>query len=110
MCVFSGLKCKAEQGQDVPVTLSEVEVNPKAGQDYEQAGAMASLSFDDTGWQTVGIPHCYNEQDTYLNTSTGERCWRGEAWYRKKITIDEKDRGQMFFLEFQGVNIGQRCM
>ena len=60
---FSGLKCKAEQGQDVPVTLSEVEVNPKAGQDYEQAGAMASLSFDDTGWQTVGIPHCYNEQD-----------------------------------------------
>ena len=46
---FSGLKCKAEQGQDVPVTLSEVEVNPKAGQDYEQAGAMASLSFDDTG-------------------------------------------------------------
>ena len=103
---FSGLKCKAEQGQDVPVTLSEVEVNPETEQDQGQAEAMASLSFDDTGWQTVGIPHCYNEQDTYLNTSTGERCWRGEAWYRKKITIDGKDRGQMFFLEFQGVNIG----
>ena len=44
---------------------------------------MASLSFDDTGWQTVGIPHCYNEQDTYLNTSTGERCWRGEASYQE---------------------------
>lgn len=103
---FSGLKCKAEQGQDVPVTLSEVEVNPETEQDQGQAEAMASLSFDDTGWQTVGIPHCYNEQDTYLNTSTGERCWRGEAWYRKKITIDGKDRGRMFFLEFQGVNIG----
>lgn len=103
---FSGLKCKAEQGQDVPVTLSEVEVNPETEQDQGQAEAMASLSFDDTGWQTVGIPHCYNEQDTYLNTSTGERCWRGEAWYRKKIAIDGKDRDRMFFLEFQGVNIG----
>ena len=81
-------------------------MNPETEQDQGQAEAMASLSFDDTGWQTVGIPHCYNEQDTYLNTSTGERCWRGEAWYRKKITIDGKDRGQMFFLEFQGVNIG----
>ena len=30
---FSGLKCKAEQGQDVPVTLSEVEVNPETEQD-----------------------------------------------------------------------------
>lgn len=65
----------------------------------------ASSSFDDSAWQQVGIPHCYNEDDTYLNTSTGERCWRGEAWYRKKLYLDRRDRKKRVILEFQSVNI-----
>ena len=69
--------------------------------DQEMAGA----DFDDTRWEEVGIPHCYNEHDTYLNASTGERCWRGEGWYRKKLFFNEKDREKEIFLEFQGVNL-----
>ena len=61
---------------------------------------------DDSQWEEVGIPHCYNEQDTYLNATTGERCWRGEAWYRKHLTVPVADRGKRVLIAFQSVNIG----
>lgn len=65
-----------------------------------------SLELNDSQWEQVGIPHCYNEQDTYLNATTGERCWRGEAWYRKHLSVSGKDRGKRVFVSFESVNIG----
>ena len=103
---FSSLKCMGEQGQSQTASLSEVMVTPVTTQDGAAIAAMAEDTYDDSQWQPVGIPHCFNEHDTYLNASTGERCWRGEAWYRKKILVPEEERGQKFFLEFQGVNVG----
>ncbi|MBO7608586.1 MAG: DUF4982 domain-containing protein [Muribaculaceae bacterium] len=65
-----------------------------------------SASTDDSQWNEVGIPHCYNEQDTYLNATTGERCWRGEAWYRKHLVLPRNERGKRVLIAFQSVNIG----
>lgn len=101
---LSALRCLSEKKDDLPVRIAEFIINPVEAVYSDKE--MADFGFDDEKWESVGIPHCYNEHDTYLNATTGERCWRGEAWYRKKIFIDKKDRGQEIFIEFQGVNIG----
>ena len=103
---FSIIGCSSKDGKKLPVSISELIIHPVEQQEHYSDGQLASLSHDDGKWETVGIPHCYNEQDTYLNASTGERCWRGEAWYRKKVFFDKKDQGKEMFLEFEGVNIG----
>ena len=65
-----------------------------------------SNDVDDTAWDEVGLPHCYNEQDTYLNATTGERCWRGEAWYRKHLFMPLSHKGKRVLISFESVNIG----
>ncbi len=84
--------------------LSELEVHP-VGTHHPDSHYLAP-ALDDSQWQVVGIPHCYNEQDTYLNATTGERCWRGEAWYRHVLNVPSRWRGQRLIIEFQSVNIG----
>lgn len=96
--------CQGEDGHSITPYLSELEVHPVSTRHPDDYYLDPML--DDSQWQQVGIPHCYNEQDTYLNTSTGERCWRGEAWYRKVLSVPEKWRGQRLLIEFQSVNIG----
>ena len=92
-------------GQSIACEIGEILIHP-VGKNETTEIPFYCNTFDDSSWETVGIPHCYNEHDTYLNATTGERCWRGEAWYRKKITFDKKDRDKAIFLEFYGVNIG----
>ncbi|TGV03152.1 glycoside hydrolase family 2 protein [Flavivirga rizhaonensis] len=65
----------------------------------------ATADFDDSNWQSVGIPHCFNDNDTYLN-STDSYMWRGEVWYRKHLFLSEAQKDKNFILEFQGVNVG----
>ena len=103
---FSIEKCLSKDGKELPVSISELTVHPVEKQERYSDEQLASSTHDDEDWETVGIPHCYNEEDTYLNASTGERCWRGEAWYRKKLFFNKKDQGKEMFLEFEGVNIG----
>lgn len=97
------LKCYSEKKEELPIRISELAIHPVENNYSDRE--IADFAFDDGQWESVGIPHCYNEHDTYLNASTGERCWRGEAWYRKKLFFDKKDSGKEIFLEFQGVNI-----
>lgn len=96
-------KCLSERDHELPIRVSEIGVYSVEKSDSDTE--IASLAYNDNGWETVGIPHCYNEQDTYLNGTTGERCWRGEAWYRKTIYFDAKDRDKEIFFEFEGVNL-----
>lgn len=67
---------------------------------------LSAPGFDDSAWEQVGIPHCFNEFDTFLNATTGERCWRGEVWYRKALKIPNSYKGKRVTLQFYSVNIG----
>ncbi|MBD5246942.1 MAG: glycoside hydrolase family 2 protein [Barnesiella sp.] len=67
---------------------------------------LSAANYDDSDWEQVGIPHCFNEFDTFLNATTGERCWRGEVWYRKGLKIPKSYKGKRVTLQFYGVNIG----
>ena len=93
-----------KQGQSLPTTVGELLIHPQSITHPDHYYYAPTL--DDSQWETVGIPHCYNEQDTYLNATTGERCWRGEAWYRKHLFISDRDRGKRLLLAFESVNIG----
>ena len=97
-------RCQGGDGHAITPHLSELKVHPVSTRHPDEYYLDPML--DDSQWQQVGIPHCYNEQDTYLNTSTGERCWRGEAWYRKVLSVPEKWRSKRLLIEFQSVNIG----
>lgn len=63
------------------------------------------VSYSDDSWKIVGIPHCYNDSDTYVNTAAGLSMYHGSTWYRKHFTLDESFRGKKVFIEFQGVNM-----
>lgn len=97
-------QCLAQDGHLMMPHLSELQVHPVSTQHPDSYYLDTTL--DDSQWQEVGIPHCYNEQDTYLNATTGERCWRGETWYRKSLNIPAKWQDKRLFIEFQSVNIG----
>lgn len=91
-------------GREVKGALTEVEMTPVVTPVSE--AELSAAGYDDSGWEQVGIPHCFNEFDTFLNVTTGEHCWRGETWYRKKLEIPKSYRGKRVTLMFYGVNIG----
>jgi hypothetical protein len=62
--------------------------------------------YDDTSWTDVGIPHCFNDSDTFVNVSRGNKgLFQGTVWYRKHFTLNNAYKGRKIFVEFQGVNI-----
>ncbi|MBN2237781.1 MAG: DUF4982 domain-containing protein [Bacteroidales bacterium] len=61
---------------------------------------------DDESWETVEIPHDWaisKPFDEDGDGNTGKLPWKGEAWYRLKIQIPEKDAGQRFVLLADGI-------
>ena len=67
--------------------------------------ARAAADFDDRAWEPVGVPHCYNDLDTYQNGNFSAS-YQGNAWYRNRFKLDAGHPGQKIFLEFLGVAIG----
>jgi beta-galactosidase len=66
-------------------------------------------SFIDLAWATVGIPHCWNDTDTYINQQSGGgdgSMAGGICWYRKHFTLDAAYAGRKIFVEFEGVHVG----
>ena len=88
----------------------------KASEDnaYPLAAALQSVSaggknfyepdYDDSGWETVSVPHAPNSEDSFdgLGLDAGEASlFRGFMFYRKNISIPQKDIGKKLFLEFE---------
>jgi len=62
---------------------------------------------DDAAWKTVGIPHCWNDDDTYVNNiSGGGNQYGGVCWYHKHFTLDAAYNGRKVFVEFEGAHVG----
>jgi beta-galactosidase len=84
---------------DIHMTVYGAQKDKFSDSDY------SSKNFNDSIWETVGIPHCYNDMDTYLN-SNDVSIWHGTVWYRKKIMVDKRLQNKKLFLEFKGINTG----
>jgi beta-galactosidase len=75
----------------------------------DPAGGVQTVAFKDASWKDVGIPHTYNDTDTFINQQSGggDGSMFGQiVWYRKHFTVDNAYLGRKIFVEFQGVHVG----
>src|SRR5215208_2257495 len=58
------------------------------------------IDFDDSAWQSVGLPHCFDLP--YFRTP---EFYVGVGWYRRKIDLTSLWHGKqtLFFLEFDAI-------
>ena len=71
----------------------------------EQPDAAKQLSFDDSGWQALRLPHDWaiaGPFDPNGNGGTGKLPWQGVGWYRKTFT-PKGAAGQRVYFDFDGV-------
>jgi beta-galactosidase len=53
--------------------------------------------FDDSGWDSVNLPHTWNNLD---GEDGGDNYYRGPAWYRRHLTIGSDLQGKSIYLHF----------
>ena len=67
----------------------------------------ADIEFDDSGWRTLDVPHDWaieGDFDEHNPSGTGGGALPGGiGWYRKTFTVSQKDKAQVFSIEFDGV-------
>jgi beta-galactosidase len=65
------------------------------------APAAEAVSFDDTTWSAVVLPHTWNAAD---GQDGGGDYFRGNGWYRRHVSGDANWAGRRVFLQFDGAN------
>jgi beta-galactosidase len=71
--------------------------------------SQSSPTFDDSSWVEVGVPHTWNDTDTFINQDSGGgdgSMQGGTGWYRKHFTLDAKYSARRIVVEFEGVHVG----
>lgn len=66
------------------------------------------ISYDDSGWENVSIPHPFNAGDMYQNkaSSGGDRgIYQGIVFYRKTFALPKGSEGKKAFIEFEGIRM-----
>ncbi|MGA7814862.1 discoidin domain-containing protein, partial [Caballeronia sp.] len=66
-------------------------------------------SFDDSGWQTIGVPQTPADNDTFINMTSGggQGSLTGNTnWYRKHFTLDPSYANRKVLIEFDGAHTG----
>jgi beta-galactosidase len=74
----------------------------------DPSGSPQGLTYSDAAWKDVGIPHTYNDSDTYINEKSGGgdgSMFGNTVWYRKHFTLDSKYSGRKIFIEIEGAHV-----
>ncbi|MCE7796337.1 beta galactosidase jelly roll domain-containing protein [Sphingobium sufflavum] len=67
--------------------------------------AAATPGFDDSGWETVSVPHSWNVIGEYsLTRSAKTNNKQGIGWYRTTVTAPAAAPGQRQYLDFEAVS------
>ncbi len=66
------------------------------------------ISFNDTKWSNISLPHTWNDVDTYrdyISHGGGDKGQKlfGIGWYRKHFKLPANAKGQKVFLELEGM-------
>ena len=59
-------------------------------------------AFDDSGWETVDLPHTWNNRD---GQDGGNDYYRGVGWYRTHCPVPGDQSGRALFLRFDGASL-----
>ena len=84
------------QGSRIVMGINDNWEFHKGGTEYAQ-----QISFDDSKWQRINLPHTWNATDPFDDDET---YYRGIGWYRKKIKLDAALKNKKVFLYFEGAN------
>ncbi len=57
---------------------------------------------DDSVWQTINLPHTWNDKDVMADGKRGY--FRGVGWYHKTLFFDITDSKKKHYLHFEGAN------
>jgi beta-galactosidase len=105
--VFSAEGSEAEQSSvsfNKGWLFSRFGSMPDASIKTEPPG-LENPNFDDGGWRKLDLPHDWGIEGPFrrdLPSSTGKLPWAGIGWYRKHFTVASKEKGDLFFIEFDG--------
>lgn len=72
--------------------------------DREPAGLQLPTA-DDKAWRNLDLPHDWAIEGLFSDTlenNTGLLPWKGIGWYRKHFTLDETDRNNRIYIDFDG--------
>lgn len=72
----------------------------------DQPAQAAEKEFEDSGWQSVRVPHDWAISGPFNPDEHGFAAklpWKGVGWYRKAFTLDAADQGKRVYLDFDGV-------
>lgn len=75
------------------------------GSRADEPAALEAPALDDSGWRSLDLPHDWAIEGPFradLDGYTGKLPWKGIGWYRKHFKVSAKDRGQCFYLDFDG--------
>jgi len=109
--LISGLVC------EIPVASAPVYTPPPSPRQtfnfnldwkFKKTDVLEAIDpdYDDSSWETVSLPHTYNDVDSFdeLITRSGERTlYMGPATYRKKFCLPVEFKNKKVFLEFEGM-------
>lgn len=65
----------------------------------------SSPAYNDKDWRQLDLPHDWGVESDFRNDLdgyTGKLPWRGIGWYRKHFRIPSVQRGDCFYMDFDG--------
>jgi beta-galactosidase len=81
------------------VTAPRLEVDLNADWKFirQDVANAEQPDFDDSAWQSVTLPHTWNNLD---GEDGGNDYYRGPGWYRRHLTLGSQEQGKSLFLRF----------
>lgn len=71
----------------------------------EQSDAPSALGFDDSGWDSVSVPHSWNRLGSYgTERAPGTDNRQGIGWYRLNMRVPAASGAQRYYLDFGAVS------
>lgn len=90
-----------ESGSEAPKMRETLNFNNDWGFFRGDLEGAEAVSFDDSGFVDVTIPHTMRLEKKHNNTTNG--VYKGVGWYRRYFTLDESYKNKKLQLEFEGV-------
>ena len=64
-----------------------------------------TAAFDDSGWQSVTIPHTWTHADDEAGAQAKTHNTRGPGWYRGSLELPQGSPGERTFLRFEAASL-----
>ncbi len=113
LSLAAGLGAAPETYQPPVSPRATYNFNPGWKFAFGDAAGAEQPAFDDSTWASVGLPHTWNETDTYrafISHGGGDQGEKmlGIGWYRKHFKLPAGAEGRKVFLQFDGLRQAAR--